>query len=174
MLVTVVAPEYILGKSAGDYWMARSMIVYMKEYAAEDKVEWILSHGFYANLGGFVGVEESEDEPAQSAGRQTRDDMHVLAHSQEETSNKEEVILIDGTAENIYSLAVNHIHWLRTPEDTNKPELPYLISLLPRYTTRVKKISSSKQLLYFKSRGSQSRLSFERPEVSPSLSSNYL
>lgn len=60
MIVTMLAPEYILGKALGDLvaaWLCRER---MKDLAKEDKVEWGLAHGFYANMGGFVGVSEDE------------------------------------------------------------------------------------------------------------------
>jgi hypothetical protein len=62
MIFTMLAPEFILGKSVGDLaaaWQCRNR---MKDFAEEDKVEWSLSHGFYANMGGFVCVPEDELE----------------------------------------------------------------------------------------------------------------
>ncbi len=59
MLITIVAPDFILGKAIIDLWLAWSMREIMKPYAEEDQVEWILSHRFYANMGGFVAIEEA-------------------------------------------------------------------------------------------------------------------
>jgi hypothetical protein len=65
MIATMLAPEYILGKALGDLvaaWLCRER---MKDLAKEDKVEWGLAHGFYANMGGFVGVSEDEEVTAE-------------------------------------------------------------------------------------------------------------
>lgn len=54
MIATTIAPEYILGKAFGDLLAAYESRGIMKQKAAEDGVEWSLTHGFFANMGGFM------------------------------------------------------------------------------------------------------------------------
>jgi hypothetical protein len=54
MIGTIIAPELLLGKALGDLMSARESRDQMKTYAEKDKVEWSLTHAFYANMGGFV------------------------------------------------------------------------------------------------------------------------
>lgn len=56
----MLAPEFILGKALGDLSAARYYRDLMQEFAKDDEVEWSLAHSFYANMGGFMGIE---DEP---------------------------------------------------------------------------------------------------------------
>jgi hypothetical protein len=62
MLFTMLTPEFILGKAIGDFigmWKLRNE---MEEFAVEDKVEWGLSHGFFANMGGFRAILEDDNQ----------------------------------------------------------------------------------------------------------------
>jgi hypothetical protein len=64
MIATMLALEYILGKALGDLvaaWLCRER---MKDLAKEDKVDWGLAHGFYANMGG-VSEDELQNEENQ-------------------------------------------------------------------------------------------------------------
>lgn len=54
MLITVVAPEFILAKAWLDLLAAQYNCKAMKAFAAEDGVEWKKAHAYYANMGGFV------------------------------------------------------------------------------------------------------------------------
>jgi hypothetical protein len=54
MPATMLAPEYILGKGLADLSTAFKSRREMEEYARTDGVEWKLTHGFFANMGGFV------------------------------------------------------------------------------------------------------------------------
>jgi len=54
MVVTTIAPEYILGKAFGDLLAAYESKNIMKRTAQRDNVEWGLVHGFFANMGGFI------------------------------------------------------------------------------------------------------------------------
>jgi hypothetical protein len=54
MLATMLAPEYILGKGLADLSTAFKSMREMEGYAQTDWVEWKLTHGFFANMGGFV------------------------------------------------------------------------------------------------------------------------
>jgi hypothetical protein len=54
MLVTIIAPEYILGKAVADLYAAYQSKKEMQRYAIMDGVEWGLTQAFFANMGGFV------------------------------------------------------------------------------------------------------------------------
>jgi hypothetical protein len=75
MLATMIAPEYILGKALADLYAAVRSMREMGEYARADGVEWELTHGFFANMGGFVlsqrGVERLDDKEAVIEGEDT-------------------------------------------------------------------------------------------------------
>jgi len=54
MLVTTIAPEYILGKALADLYAAYRSKNMMWIYSQLDGVDWELTHGFFTNMGGFV------------------------------------------------------------------------------------------------------------------------
>jgi hypothetical protein len=54
MVTTLLAPEYLIGKSVVDFLSAWWLLGRMGEWAERDGVEWTLSHVFLANIGGFV------------------------------------------------------------------------------------------------------------------------
>jgi hypothetical protein len=70
MIATMLAPEYILGKAVGDLAAAWQCRERMRVFAKEDNVEWGLAHGFYANMGGFVGVFEDELQGKEGQGNE--------------------------------------------------------------------------------------------------------
>ncbi|OQO08444.1 hypothetical protein B0A48_06314 [Cryoendolithus antarcticus] len=80
MLVTLVIPEYILGKSYSDRCSSR---IHTKGLAQEDGVEWSVAHTFLANIGGFAfKFEEAQTTPSHS--RRTGEQQSTLtAHSQD-------------------------------------------------------------------------------------------
>jgi hypothetical protein len=54
MVVTLVAPEILIGKALVDWISARTSMEEMREFAQIDGVEWGSTHAFFANMGGFV------------------------------------------------------------------------------------------------------------------------
>jgi hypothetical protein len=54
MLITVIAPEVLLGKYLADVVNAHNDLKKMKDFAAQDEVPWTLAHCLFANMGGFV------------------------------------------------------------------------------------------------------------------------
>lgn len=62
MLFTMIAPEFILGKAIGDFVGAWNLKKKMEEYAIRDNVEWGLSHGFFANMGGFRYIPKEREK----------------------------------------------------------------------------------------------------------------
>lgn len=72
MVFTIVAPEIILGKAIGDLYAAWDLKKEMKK--VDHEVEWGLSHGFFAFMGGFRVVvrddgNELDDEQKQPQTR---------------------------------------------------------------------------------------------------------
>jgi hypothetical protein len=60
MLFTMLAPEFILGKAIRDFITTRMLKTRIKWYIDIDNVEWGLSHGFFANMGGFRVILEDD------------------------------------------------------------------------------------------------------------------
>ncbi|KAK4162982.1 hypothetical protein QBC43DRAFT_370969 [Cladorrhinum sp. PSN259] len=54
MVVTVLAPEYIIMAATNNYLVARELTEDLKSKAREDGVPWTLTHSYYALMGGFV------------------------------------------------------------------------------------------------------------------------
>jgi hypothetical protein len=53
MLVTIIAPEIILGKALGDRKDAKDDLEELQKFAREDNVPWSMTHSLFANMGGF-------------------------------------------------------------------------------------------------------------------------
>lgn len=60
MFLTIVAPEFILGKAIGECVAAWHLREAMAPYAVLDGVDWGLSHGFFADMGGFTWKREED------------------------------------------------------------------------------------------------------------------
>jgi hypothetical protein len=72
MLVVLFAPEVLLGAALGDFISAEASRRDMKAYASEDGVPWTLSHGFLANMGGFVVNFDNPDNAPGTPRSQPR------------------------------------------------------------------------------------------------------
>ena len=62
MLITMIAPEVVIGMACYDFISAKESLRKLQKFALEDNVPWTLSHSYYANMGGFViqsGVQEA-------------------------------------------------------------------------------------------------------------------
>ena len=62
MLITMVAPEMVMGRALADLVSAKRDLRELQKFASEDQVPWTLTHTHYANMGGFVirsGVGEN-------------------------------------------------------------------------------------------------------------------
>ena len=118
MLLTMVAPEFILGKAIGDFVAVWQMRKQMKEFASTDGVEWDLAHGFYANMGGFVGFEM--DVPATGANLETE------RHGLEDATLPAEELKAEHTeapvqpAKGAFSLTADIIYQLRAHGNIDK------------------------------------------------------
>jgi hypothetical protein len=54
MLLTMVAPEFVIGKACADLVQAKEDLQELLKFAEDDHVPWTLVHTYYANMGGFV------------------------------------------------------------------------------------------------------------------------
>jgi hypothetical protein len=54
MLLTLIAPEILIGLALSQFVAARHGQNTMQEFAREDGVEWTLEHSHFADMGGFV------------------------------------------------------------------------------------------------------------------------
>lgn len=54
MMITMIAPEVVMGMACYDYLSAKKYLRDLEGYASEDNVPWTLTHSYYANIGGFV------------------------------------------------------------------------------------------------------------------------
>jgi hypothetical protein len=54
MIVTLIVPEFLVGRAFQDWMMAKKSFSQMKEFAEKDDVKWTLTHAYYANMGGFI------------------------------------------------------------------------------------------------------------------------
>ena len=54
MLLTLIAPEYVLGKAFSDLLSARRHLPEYEKFAETDGVAWSKGHTFLANMGGFA------------------------------------------------------------------------------------------------------------------------
>ncbi|OTA54005.1 hypothetical protein K449DRAFT_203856 [Hypoxylon sp. EC38] len=66
MMVTLLAPEFLVGKAYQDRYLATTSVKKMKALAAESGEEsrwieegWATTHGFYAGMGGFALKDQS-------------------------------------------------------------------------------------------------------------------
>ena len=84
MLLTLLAPEYIMARAFVDFVTARSGEKRMQELAVADGVEWTRTHAFFANMGGFVVrfnalVEEEGKAEGPALNRQHSGQVSPLA-----------------------------------------------------------------------------------------------
>ena len=53
VVLTILAPEFMLGKATTDYVTARRLTASLRVFAEDDGVQWSNTHSFFANMGGF-------------------------------------------------------------------------------------------------------------------------
>lgn len=67
MILTIMLPEFLVAKALQDWHLARRSVKDMQRVAERDGVEWTVTHGFYADMGGFVisgnpNLDDDEEE----------------------------------------------------------------------------------------------------------------
>ena len=79
MIITLLAPEIIMGLASSALWSALDNSKKIKEQAVRDGVVWSTAHSFYANMGGFV-IEFSESESQELT--EVQDIRHTIGPTQ--------------------------------------------------------------------------------------------
>jgi hypothetical protein len=90
MLITLFAPEVIVGKSIADLVSACENIKEARHLAQEDRTHWSLTHSFFADMGGFavrfnaeLNVDKYLDRSNTTGIRQVVDDkVELVTESQ--------------------------------------------------------------------------------------------
>ena len=91
MLITLLAPEFVVGLAISDYRSATSLAPQFKCFAEEDGVEWTVAHCFLANMGGFEiqfpdhDFEEQNDLRHNDPREHPQDREGQIAQSMDET-----------------------------------------------------------------------------------------
>lgn len=132
MLITVLAPEVLLGKYAGDLISARSDARDMKIFAEEDDVPWTIVHSFFANMGGFAirsyvpkRVGKQEQAGTQTDGDRPQELDGDREHEQRGNSiTTAEADTAGLNGQELYHLVGDDIFWLRRQGALSR--LPYI------------------------------------------------
>ncbi|KAF2440837.1 hypothetical protein P171DRAFT_434593 [Karstenula rhodostoma CBS 690.94] len=105
MIITLLAPEFIMGLALSNFWSARCNHKTLKCLADEDGVDWSRAHTFYADMGGFViefkeassydTAETSNESPHEEGGQSAQPPPPLTFHSNIEERNSEAIPLVD-------------------------------------------------------------------------------
>jgi hypothetical protein len=80
MLITIIAPELIVGKAWGEMDDANHDLQVLKEFSKQDGVPWSMTHSLFANMGGFVirfNVDRLENSVNDTATQTTKQEKRV-------------------------------------------------------------------------------------------------
>jgi hypothetical protein len=75
MIVTVLAPEILLAKNAGDLLAVNVDLETLQDWAAQDGVPWTRTHSLFANMGGFAIRRSSPERAAPTTFPETGTDL---------------------------------------------------------------------------------------------------
>ena len=112
MLITVLAPEIVLGKYAGDLKGAQNDARAMEAYAEEDDVVWTIVHSFFANMGGFAirSYVPSRVGKQEEAGMQTdRDSPRGLDGDREHEQLENSITTAQADTTKLYGQELYHL-----------------------------------------------------------------
>ncbi|MCJ1384098.1 hypothetical protein MMC17_007214 [Xylographa soralifera] len=101
MVLTVIAPECLLGKALIDMLSASHSCDVMRAFAEKDKIEWTITHAYFANIGGFgLLFDESVTKNTTFVGEHRSDCAvgNCREHMNESTVAKCGNTIIPGTA----------------------------------------------------------------------------
>jgi hypothetical protein len=98
-LFSLFAPEILLGAAVADLLSARTSEREMREFAAEDDVSWKESHGYLANMGGFVIKFDDVDACLRRQSPLTSDGLADRRDSEKELKDCSDSGDIEQTAE---------------------------------------------------------------------------
>jgi hypothetical protein len=76
MIVSLIFPEFLVGKALQELVVVRRALGEMKNYADDDRVQWTTTHSFFANMGGFGFRTDWND-----ADKRRRNHRHVKLKS---------------------------------------------------------------------------------------------
>jgi hypothetical protein len=134
MVITMIAPEVIIGMAYYDYLLAKENLRDLKGFASEDDAPWTLTHSYFANIGGFViqsgPLEDSHTETyISSTGLRTTTTVRgTRRHGNKATRNSLPSIIFGSEGEisyhNPYHLTGRQIWQLR--KDHILPNLPQI------------------------------------------------
>jgi hypothetical protein len=71
MLLTLMAPEILIGLALSQFVAARHGRDTMQDFVREDGVEWTLEHSHFADMGGFV-ISFPDSSGVQDSGEDTK------------------------------------------------------------------------------------------------------
>lgn len=72
MILTALAPEWVMRKAVRDFIRARQTQELMADYVDEDQVAWSLRHSYFARMGGFAIRIEKPLEASENPNKQSR------------------------------------------------------------------------------------------------------
>jgi uncharacterized membrane protein YwzB len=126
MLLTLVAPEILIGYALSQFVAARHGRDMMQEFASEDGVEWTLEHSHFADMGGFVVRFPNDAEEAKSDAALAEQKDHSAAALSENISVGDPIPSLEGAprlrrAVNLLPRGVISI--IRTPMDPRTQSL---------------------------------------------------
>jgi hypothetical protein len=142
MIITMIAPEIIIGMACDNLFSAKTRLQKLRKFALEDNVPWTLSHSYYANMGGFVIQSRVQEAPyatpyitAETAPADNHPDIIDIAvvrnQEQKVVEPKEEFLPTtfpdSGKSyfyHNLYHLTALQIYKLR--DKRVLPKLPYI------------------------------------------------
>jgi hypothetical protein len=93
MLLSLLAPETTLGLAFSNFLSARLGVKRMRPFAAEDGVEWSLSHSYFADMGGFfitfrplggILTSQPEEEINEETGIDPKSEQKTHENPEEE------------------------------------------------------------------------------------------
>ena len=138
MVITVIAPEFIMGMACYDLLWAKRYHQKLRKFASQDQIPWTLTPTHYANMGGFViqsgdvraipyipsekvNINNNIEIEADISGTQVIDNDKVVQKSHPATISE------NGGSypyRNPYHLTAIEICKLR--DDGTLPKLPYI------------------------------------------------
>jgi hypothetical protein len=90
MLITIIAPEIILGQAWSDVDDAKTDLQELQDFAKQDDVPWSMTHSLFANMGGFVirfNVDRLENSINDTATQTTNQEQSADVQHHDLVSN---------------------------------------------------------------------------------------
>ena len=120
MLLTLLAPEILIGFALSQFVAARHGHDKMQEFACEDGIEWTLEHSHFADMGGFV-IRFPDDSGARGSTEDAKLDTATAGENE---------LAAAAPAESSTEGGVPSGHAMSSLEEA--PSLRRAVNLLPR------------------------------------------